>query len=98
MTGFYAYPVDNGFGPDDSRLDRLMSTIWLVLHWPGLLALRWLERRGASALSELFVFYMSGYVQLVVLMICGAIGIRWLFRWWQRTVRRTRIDPQTSGL
>jgi hypothetical protein len=81
MSGFYAYPVDGGFGPDDSRFSRLMSHVWLILHWPGLVALRWLEHRSASALSELLAVYLSGYLALVLLMVCAALGLRWLLRW-----------------
>lgn len=89
VCGLYAYPVDNGFDPKDGPLSRILASFWLVLHWPALLALRWLERHGAPAMSELLLFYASGYVQMTLLLLCGALGVHWL----QRRYRPAQSRP-----
>lgn len=80
MFGMFSYPVDDGYGPDTTLTYRLLSRLWLVLHWPGLLTLHWLERRGASAISELALFFMSGYFQMTLLLFVIALAVRYLRR------------------
>jgi hypothetical protein len=80
IFGLFAYPLDDGFSPHDSVFYRLMSHLWLVLHWPALVTLGWLERRGASALSEILVFVTSGYIVTVLLIVLAALAVRGLVR------------------
>lgn len=80
IFGMFSYPVDNGYDPDTTFTYRVLSHLWLFLHWPGLLTLHWLERRGASALSELAVFFMSGYFQMTLLLFVVALLVRLLLR------------------
>ena len=80
IFGIFSYPVDDGYGPDTTFTYRLLSHLWLILHWPGLLTLHWLELRGASALSELAVFVMGGYFQMTLLLFIMALAVRSLLR------------------
>jgi hypothetical protein len=89
VFGLYAYPFDTGYSSDDSLFYRVMSHFWLALHWPGVLSLAWLERRGASAFSELLVFVMSGYFSMVLFLFAAILAFRWMLRRMQtRTVAR----------
>lgn len=90
MFGLFSYPVDDGYAPDATLTYRLLSHLWLFLHWPGLLTLHWLERRGASAISELAMFFMSGYFQMMLLLFVVALLVRWL-------VQRLHHHPPVSA-
>lgn len=76
----FAYPVDNGFTTHTHPLKRPLQDLWLLLHQPALLALGWMERRGASALDELAAFYLSGYCGIVLLLFLLALVLRWIWR------------------
>jgi hypothetical protein len=86
--GQFSYPVDDGYSSDDSLIYRIMSHLWYALHWPGLVSLKWLESRGASAFSELMIFVVSGYIQMAVLLFLVAFAFRWILRRlpWPRSV------------
>ena len=86
IFGLYSYPVDNGYSTEDSPFYHFMSHIWLALHWPGVVTLAWLERRGASALTEILVFVASGYLQLAV-MLAGLIYVIGRLPGWSRRFR-----------
>lgn len=93
LCGLWAYPVDNGFEPTDGLLDHATAYFWMVLHWPALLALRWLERRGAPAWDELLLFYMSGWLQLTVLLLLAALALRALLRRYRTAAQQPAQRP-----
>ncbi|HEX4004944.1 MAG TPA: hypothetical protein VHX60_02095 [Acidobacteriaceae bacterium] len=80
MFGLFAYPVGVGFTRDDKLITRCLGRVWLVLHWPGVVSHRWLEQHSVSALSEILVFFIGGYLNMFLLMVAVLFVFRWLLR------------------
>lgn len=76
----YAYPVDDGFSVDSTWYGHIVCTLSLVVHWPGLVLLGWLERAHASAGTEMFSVVSIGYCDLSILLFLSILAVRWLYR------------------
>ena len=79
LTGQFSYPFDMGFDPSDLWVTRVLSYVWLVTHWPALVALPWLEARHGSPQTEMFVLFSTGYLDLAILLFVGIMVVRWIY-------------------
>lgn len=70
----FAYPVDAGFTASAGWVSRRVCDLWLVVHWPILKALPWMERHRWSAGSEMLAFFGWGYLTLAVLLLAAILG------------------------
>lgn len=89
------FPLDIGFEPADPWYDKVIGYQWLVLHFPGVMLVRWLDGTGLRkwfgsripwmSLETLYhsVLFVSGYLDTIFLVLAGLLA----FRWWARRRR-----------
>lgn len=94
------FPLDTGFEPADPWYDKVIGYQWLVLHFPGVMLVGWLDRTGLGkwlvarikwmSLETLYhlVLFVSGYFDTILLVLAGLLA----FRWWVR-----RYSPAPNG-
>jgi len=86
------FPLDTGFEPADPLYDKVIGYQWLVLHFPGVMLVAWLDGTGFGkwlvarikwmSLTNLYnlVLFVSGYLDTILL----TLGCMLAFRWWVR--------------
>ncbi len=84
LTAQFTYPLDKGFDANVSWMARRLCDLWLAAHWPGLMALRWMESRNCGPGSEMLVVLGSGYLILALMVLAAILAWRWI---WGRFAR-----------
>ena len=82
-----APPIDVGYPPGSPWYINLIGFQWVIVHLPGLRLLDWLERvSGCQQLNivmgcrrvDIFVLFVSGYLDTALLLIAVIFGFRWI--------------------
>ena len=90
---FFAFPMGVGLPASIPWYTRLLADQWLVLHLPGVVSLGWLDRLGLARYDS-FVLFVSGYLEMVLLLIAGIV----LFQWIRDLSRRDSARPDSSAV
>jgi hypothetical protein len=97
-----SFPLDTGFAPADPWYDKVIGYQWLVLHFPGVALVGWLDDPGFGKwlvarikwmrLGTLYesIFFLWGYIDTVLL----ALAVILAFRCWVCRLERRHPESQ----
>jgi hypothetical protein len=76
-VNYFVFPYPLGIGIPDSAtwMQKFIGIQWLVIHWPGIQALNWLEPNGYLGLGN-FVVVACGYFDTFLLIVVVMIAMQ----------------------
>jgi hypothetical protein len=96
------FPLDTGFEPADPWYAKVIGYQWLVLHFPGVMLVGWVNgtRLGRQLVARIkwispetlydLVLFVSGYLDTTLIVLAGLLA----FRWWARRLEERHPENQ----
>lgn len=75
---YLAFPIDVGY-ENPTWFQQVTGTEWVLLHFPGLKLMMWLDRSGHRR-WESFVLFAGGYIDTALLLFLAILLIRRIAR------------------